>query len=99
MEKRLLLAAVLSLGVLFVWESIAARNAAKRPVPGARPTAAAPASAGSPGTTASGAATAPGQPPAPAPPAPVTPDAPVSASAEQTTVLQTELARATFSNR
>lgn len=98
MEKRLLLAAVLSLGVLFVWESIAARNAAKRPVPGARPTASVPATAGTPGSAASGAATAPGQPAAPAPPVAVAAAPPVSASTEQTAVLQNDLVRATFSN-
>lgn len=101
MEKRLLLAAVLSLGVLFLWEAIAARNAPK-PVPG---------SAAQTPSGISGTATAAGPSPGNAAPSTLSAGAaaptaispaataPVSASAEHTTVLENDLVRATFSNR
>jgi YidC/Oxa1 family membrane protein insertase len=100
MEKRLLLAAVLSLGVLFVWEAIVAKNAPKpaatavgRSTPGV---------SGSTPVPSTGPSAASPSPAAPAVPA-VAPDAasvaPVSATAEETTVLQNDVLRATFSNR
>ena len=105
MEKRLLLAAVLSLGVLFLWEAFAAKNAPRPPAAG-RPTAAAsttsssstaaPAGASSE-TNASSIPGAGGRTPASFSSAAAV--APVSATAEQTTVLANDLVRATFSNR
>jgi len=99
MEKRLLLAAVLSLGVLFVWESIAAKNAPKRPLPAAAATpgvaGTSPAASASPSSSAS----VPAGAPAGAASAPVAALPPVAASQERTTVLQNDVVRATFSNR
>jgi len=98
MEKRLLLAAVLSLGVLFLWESYAAKNAKNAPKPPGSPTPTAQTVSG--GTTAPGAA-APGTPGGAGvsalPPAEAMP--PVAAVQEETTVLANDLVRATFSNR
>ena len=98
MEKRLLLAAVLSLGVLFLWESWAARNAPK-PQPGARTPAAAatvteagrsdaaPQSGTAPDRTSPGTLSAATAIPA------------VSATEERTIVLANDAVRATISNR
>jgi YidC/Oxa1 family membrane protein insertase len=96
MEKRLLLAAVLSLGVLFLWESIASKNAPKRPVPGSP--ASSTAVAGSAGTKPTGSVVAA---PVVTPSVAVSPvvGGAVSASEEKTTVLANDLVRATFSNR
>src|SRR5450755_2484389 len=103
MEKRLLLAAVLSLGVLFLWEAIAARNA---PRPGAASPTPSSAMAAAPSVTTAGAVPATaaaastvsaGQ--AQSGPASAASIAPVSASAEHTEVLQNDFVRATFSNR
>ncbi|MCA1582185.1 MAG: membrane protein insertase YidC [Acidobacteria bacterium] len=95
MEKRLLLAAALSLGVLVLWEAIAAKNA-PHPVktPGSAPTAV----AAAPATVPSGAGQAAAVVPA-APAAPAAALEPVAAAAEQTTVLSNDLVRATVSNR
>jgi YidC/Oxa1 family membrane protein insertase len=97
MEKRLLLAAVLSLGVLFLWESIAAKNAPKRPPAGAAATTTAPAMGATGG--AAGSTTSPvtaAAVPVVTPPAAM---GPLAASEEKTTVLANDLVRATFSNR
>jgi len=95
MEKRLFLAAGLSLGILLLWEGLIAKRVLPPPRP-AVPTASAPAA----GTTPPAAPGAPGAeavPPAPSPaPGPVEP---VAAAAEQTVVLENALVRATFSNR
>jgi len=97
MEKRLFLAAGLSLGILLLWEGVVAKRIAPpppRPTPAA---AAAPAGARSATDAAGGTAASPAPPPAaPAPPAAVEP---VAAAAEQTAVLENGLVRATFSNR
>ncbi len=93
MEKRLLLAAALSLGVLVLWEAIAAKTAPHPSNPRAIPTALA-----APAQPASG-VSAPGSPATLSPAAPVAALEPVSAAAEQTTVLQNDLVRATVSNR
>lgn len=96
MEKRLLLAAVLSLGVLFVWESFAAKNAPKRPPAGSPvPTAV---SANPPGSDGSAGTSATAATPAPASATPATLP-PVNDTAERTVVLANDLVRATFSNR
>jgi YidC/Oxa1 family membrane protein insertase len=84
MEKRLLLAAALSLAVLILWEWVLPRPA-RRPaaVPALpRPTAAAPAAT-------------PAAEPAPAAPLP----APERATEERVTTLENDYVRATFSNR
>ena len=93
MEKRLLLAAALSLGVLVLWEAIAARNAPHPSATRAVPTAAPSSSGAAPG------AVAPGETAASAPAASAAALEPVSAAAEQTTILQNDLVRATVSNR
>src|SRR5512132_1922111 len=101
MEKRLFIAAGLSLGVLLLWEGVIAKRVAPPP----RPTPAAVASpvAGSPPTTAGApqVAAETGTPAATA--AASTPAAqaqpPVAATAEETVVLENGLVRATFSNR
>lgn len=104
MEKRLLLAAVLSLGVLFLWEAIAAKNAPHPAATAPRPGVTAASAVSSPGAPATGvdakagaapASTAAGVSAAGAASA----IAPVSASSEATTVLANDLVRATFSNR
>ncbi|MEO8189303.1 MAG: membrane protein insertase YidC [Acidobacteriota bacterium] len=93
MEKRLLLAAALSLGVLVLWEAIAAKTAPHPASPRAVPTALA-----APAQPAAG-VSAPGSSASSSPVAPVAALEPVSAPAEQTTVLQNDLVRATISNR
>jgi len=93
MEKRLLLAAALSLGVLLLWEWVVPKP--PRPAPGARETPAALAT--TPGAAiAAGAAAADSSSPPPAPPAPVAPE---SASAPESVTLANDVFKATFSNR
>ena len=86
MEKRLLLAAGLSLVVLLVWELVVPKP--KRPAgsaafPVATATASSPAEASSPAT----------------PPAPAVASAPVAAAAEAATVIENGALRLTLSNR
>src|SRR5262245_44550609 len=96
MEKRLLLAAALSLAVLAAWEFLIPKppKPAPRPAPPAAVTAsstAAPADAASnplPAATGSAPAAAPGSLPAP-----------VSAKAEEKTVIENPVVRATFSSK
>ena len=91
MEKRLFLAAALSLGVLFLWEGFVAKTAPRKPPPSAA-------------TPAAGAAISPAAAPSPGPAAdtgsaPAAPVQPVAAAAEETIVLQNDVVRATFTNR
>ena len=90
MEKRLLLAAALSLGVLLAWEWLAPKPP-KRELPA--PT---PAAATTPSTTpqAAGATATADASVAPAPPA-----KPESASEETTETVENDLVKATFTNR
>ena len=89
MEKRMFIAAALSLGVLFLWEAFFLPKPAP-PKPGAAPTAAA----------ASTAPTAPGPvPSAAAEVAPPVPANPIAATAEETVSLENAVVRASFSNR
>jgi YidC/Oxa1 family membrane protein insertase len=92
MEKRLLVAAFLSLGVLLLWEWIGPKAARRPPVPVAAPTpsvaqvlptASVPASAAAAATPATA----------------VEPVTPIAGSAEGLTTLENAVARATFSNR
>src|SRR5437773_10566170 len=97
MEKRLLLAAALSLGVLALWESVSPKPQ-KPPAGRAAPPATAAASAASPGVPTALPAnaevlTAPA--PAKAEPMP----APVAGGAEERPTLENDVARAVFSNR
>ena len=103
MEKRLFLAAGLSLGILLLWEGVIAKRIAPPPRPTPVPAITAAAGAGSPASTAPGASpTAPSSgagstaPAAAEAPASVPP---VAAAAEQTVILENGLVRATFSNR
>ncbi len=93
MEKRLFLAAALSLGVLFLWEGFVAKTAPRRP-PAAAATPAAAGAAPSPANAANA-------PPAGAAAAPVPAAAvpPVAGAAEETIVLENDVVRATFTNR
>jgi YidC/Oxa1 family membrane protein insertase len=87
MEKRLLLAAALSVTVLLAWELLMPKP--KRPAQPPAPVAGAPAAAAAvPGDAGS----APAAPTAPAIPA-------MAAEAERDTVLETPLLKASFSNR
>ncbi|MGE5276780.1 MAG: membrane protein insertase YidC [Acidobacteriota bacterium] len=85
MEKRLLLAAGLSLAVLLLWELVVPKP---KPVPASAAPARSPRAAVSPVATAA--------PPAPAPGAAT---APVAAAEETATVLENGLLRLTLSNR
>ena len=92
MEKRLLIAAALSVAVLVLWEVIAP----KPPVPAPEPARSVPAAAASSGSPAP-AAPVPTAAPAAARPAVTLPE--VSASAEERVVVDRPLYRAVFSNR
>lgn len=83
MERRLFIAAALSLGVLFLWESLLPKTPARR--------AAATAQAPSPLPTAVQTAPAVERPPLP--------EKPIAAESETLTVLENSVVRATFSNR
>ena len=93
MEKRLLIAAVLSLAVLLLWDRFVPKPASPRPVstPAASPVAITPASSESEGASSasSGSTGAPAQAPGP----------PESASAQSDVALGNELFHASFSNR
>jgi YidC/Oxa1 family membrane protein insertase len=93
MEKRLFLAAGLSLGILLLWEGVIAKRVLPPPRP-AVPTASAPAAGATPSTAAGAPEAVP-----PAPSSAPGPVEPVAAAAEQTVVLENGLVRATFSNR
>src|SRR5262249_20870688 len=89
MEKRMFLAAALSLGVLFLWEAFfLPKPPAKKP--GAAPTAVAA------NTAPTAGAAAPNQPARVVAAAPATP---IAATSEQTITLENPVVRATFSNR
>jgi YidC/Oxa1 family membrane protein insertase len=93
MEKRLLLAAALSLGVLLLWEWVVPKP--PRPAPGPRETPAALST--TPASAAAAGAAAPDSPsPSPPPPAPAAPE---SASAPESVTLANDVFKATFSNR
>jgi YidC/Oxa1 family membrane protein insertase len=94
MEKRLFLAAGLSLGILLLWEGVVAKRVLPPPRPAAA-TASAPAAGPIASTTGTPAPAAEPVPPAPAPGS----IEPVAATAEQTGLLENGLVRATFSNR
>ncbi|MDQ6891641.1 MAG: membrane protein insertase YidC [Acidobacteriota bacterium] len=94
MEKRLFLAAGLSLGILLLWEGVVAKRVLPPPRPAAA-TAVAPAAEPTALTAGTPASAAEAVPPAPAPGS----VEPVAATAEQTAVLENSLVRATFSNR
>ena len=94
MEKRLLLAAGLSLAVLLLWEWVSPKSA-KRPTPATEPTPAAAASP-SPGAAAGSASVPTSVAAAPAAPAPAAPE---TAEAESSTTLSNAVFQATFSNR
>lgn len=98
MEKRLFLAAGLSLGILLLWEGVIAKRIAPPPRPTPAPAITASARAGStaPGSSPPSPSAGPGAPAAAEAPASV---APVAAAAEQTVILENGLVRATFSNR
>ena len=85
MEKKLLLAAALSLAVLLLWEKLV-------PKPAPPPSKAIPTTAAAPPTKAPEAAASTPEPPRALP-------APVAATAETLTTLDDGLIRATFSNR
>ncbi|HEY7369567.1 MAG TPA: membrane protein insertase YidC [Thermoanaerobaculia bacterium] len=91
MEKRLLLAAVLSVAVLLLWELVVPKPKRPVPVPGTTattPVAATPVTPG-PGGPAGAASAAPEAPAY----------EPVAGTQEQTSVHETALLKATFSNR
>lgn len=88
MERRLLVAAALSLGILLLWEWVG-------PKPPRRSPAAAPTPAAAPASPEGSAASAPTSP---SPAAAALPP-PASAEAETTTTLSNGVFRATFSNR
>lgn len=90
MEKRLLLAAGLSLGILLLWEWVSPKPG-KRPEVPVSPTPAAALAAGTP-------AALPAALPAPVS-APAAPQAPETADAETLTTLSNKVFQATFSNR
>jgi YidC/Oxa1 family membrane protein insertase len=90
MEKRMFIAAALSLGVLFLWEAFFLPKPPARKPP-AVPTAAAPVAAST--------ASAPAGETAAARMAPAEPVAPVAATSEQSVTLENPVVRATFSNR
>src|SRR5262245_930811 len=90
MEKRLLLAAALSLGILLAWEWLVPKpRKPATPVPAPAAAAAPTPSAASPAAGATAEATV-----APAPPA-----TPGSAAEETTEVVENDLFKATFTNR
>jgi YidC/Oxa1 family membrane protein insertase len=92
MEKRLLIAAGLSLAVLLLWEWVAPKPP-KVPAPAVEPTP----TASSPAGTAAGTAIAPtAAPMAPAAPAVAAPE---TADAESSTTLSNAVFQATFTNR
>ena len=91
MEKRLLLAAALSLGVLLCWEWLGPKPARRPLSPSAVPTAAATAVAAAPPSSAAAGTTSE----KPAEPLP----APASAEAESSITVSNDLVHATFSNR
>lgn len=88
MERRLLLAAALSLGVLLLWEWVGPKPPKRSPAPLPTPAAAATPSGSSDAATAPGPLAAPAALPPPA-----------SADMETTTTLSNGVFRATFSNR
>ena len=90
MERRLLLAAALSLGILLLWEWVGPKPPKRAPA--AVPTPAASVAAPTANAAVSGAETAPPGASAALPP-------PTSADAETTTTLSNGVFRATFSNR
>jgi YidC/Oxa1 family membrane protein insertase len=100
MEKRLLLAAFLSVAVLLIWEALAPKPPARAPAPPGKPAAASPAAPGAAAATSSG-------PPAPAVEAPAPPPAapalvggePIGASAAEVVTIDRPLYRARLSNR
>jgi YidC/Oxa1 family membrane protein insertase len=105
MEKRLFLAAGLSLGILLLWEGVIAKRISPppRPTPAPAITAAAGPGAGGPASAAPGsspssvsAAAGSGDPGGAQAPASIPP---VAAAAEETVILENGLVRATFSNR
>jgi len=94
--RRLLIAAALSLAVLFAWQYLF--PAPKPPVPSSAPSASPSLAASAPASPAAAAAPSPGATPGTSPGAPAA-ETPVEGSAEQTTVLETKSFRAEFSNR
>ena len=89
MEKRMFIAAALSLGALFLWEAFFVPKPPARKPPVASPVeATAPAS---PAATDTAAVATPARPAAPA--------APIAGTAEQSVVVENPVLRATFSNR
>nr|MDQ5872703.1 membrane protein insertase YidC [Acidobacteriota bacterium] len=87
-SKRLLIAAVLSLGVLFLWERFGPKPSARpAPTPATQPTAA-------PATLRPSAAV-----PVPAPESAAAGSEKIAAAEERLTTIENPVARATFSNR
>ncbi|HET9795607.1 MAG TPA: membrane protein insertase YidC [Thermoanaerobaculia bacterium] len=92
MEKRLLIAAALSIAVLLLWDAIT-------PKPAKNPAAQTPAAAPAAAPTTTPIATAPPSAPSPAPPPPPTAPAPVAAAARASVVIDRPLYRAVIDNR
>ena len=101
MEKRLFLAAGLSLGILLLWEGVIAKRIAPPPRPAPPAAVTARAGAGSTTSPAPGSSPVAGAPDAAAPSGAVAAASvpPVAGAAEETVSLENGLVRATFSNR
>jgi YidC/Oxa1 family membrane protein insertase len=99
MEKRLVLAIVLSFLVIFGFQAFLARNQKQAPVPAAPETA--PAAVQGPGAAGTTQVQAPAveAEPAPAVPAPAAAQVPVSAEKRETITVKTGLYEATWSNK